>query len=127
MNKYLAGIVFGVCISLAGAAVAQVLKYSELEAANRARAGAAKAGTSTRITVTGTSASAGPLTANALYEIVCTEETYFEFGATAPTATSSSSLLPADTIIYRVIQDNVQYVAALRTTTSGTCYFTELQ
>jgi hypothetical protein len=126
MLRYVAGVIVGISVAVAGVASAQALGLSEREALNRARAGVAKTGHSSQI-ITTTNASVGPLVVGAVYEIVCTEDTYFEWGETAPTANSDSSYLPADTIIYRTVGDSIRYMSAIKVSTNGVCYLTELE
>jgi hypothetical protein len=128
MRNLVFGIVLGSAYSLALVAVAANQQYSEREALNRTRAPVPIATDPTVITVSDTSTgNSTAFSKNVILEIVCTIDSYYEWGTTSPTATSTSHYLPANTIIYRATDDTVLFVDFLRVgSTNGTCFVQEL-
>jgi hypothetical protein len=83
-------------------------------------------GTNQVVTVTSTSAanSTAFATGTNTIRVVATTSCHLAFGA-SPTATTSSTRLPANVPEYIVVAPG-QKVAAIRTTTSGTLHVTEV-
>ena len=123
--KY-ASFVLGVALALAVNAFALPEERSESASQDLTRVCIPVSGTSTTLTVAGTSASTSALAGATVHEIVCDVAVYWCVGDDANcTATSSHQYLPANvpryfgTSVNGAISDRV---AALDVSTDGTCW-----
>jgi hypothetical protein len=81
--------------------------------------------TPTTISVSGSSAAtSSALSSGRVVRLVCNTAVHFRMSTTAsPTALSTDSFLPANTVEWFVSEGD--YVAAIQDSASGTCYLTE--
>jgi hypothetical protein len=123
-----AAIIITVLIGLK-AAHGQVFNYSEQEAMNRTRACLPADAAPATVSLSNVSAASSQLSANTVYYLVSTADTYIRFGSSAPTATTSHFLLTQRTYFPFVTgtQSGVRYVAGILASGTGTLYILKCQ
>ena len=77
------------------------------------------------VSVTGTTARNGTDFTRKIIRIYATEDTFYKLGDSSVTATTSDHFLPKEVVDYISVDTNVR-IAAIRSTTSGTLYISEL-
>jgi hypothetical protein len=80
--------------------------------------------TSTNLTITSASAATSSALTPGVVRMVCTTAVHFRMASTSPTAVTTDSFLPANTVEWFVSEGAGSYVAAIRNSADGTCYLT---
>jgi hypothetical protein len=124
MRGVLLAIVGVVLIGSAVVAVAAPTMFSPATAANMTRPCGYQGKTSTNLSITSASAATSSALTPGVVRMVCTTAVHFRMASTSPTAVTTDSYLPANTVEWFVSEGAGSYVAAIRNSADGTCYLT---
>jgi hypothetical protein len=123
MRNFILG--FALCLAtlITAVVIAGTVEYPETRALNMRRACIPSSAAVTVDCSAAASASSAELTQDSRVEIMCTDDSYLDFGSSAPTAASGDMILPSLAWYEFTTSSAVRYVACRNVNSDMACYY----